>query len=159
MSTKTKYDPQATPALFEELTSSTENYTNKQLAEKLGISVRILYKWEETYPAMQEARGRGEKARYHLLKKEAEKSLLKQLQGYYIEETKTVYIDDGTGAPRIREQITTRKHVAPSPAITIFTLSNLDPERWLQQRVARELPAQDKQIVVEFIDTDSTPEK
>lgn len=158
MPVKTKYDPQTTPALFEELVASTESYTNKQLAEKIGIGVNALRDWEETYPAMQEARQRGEKTRYHLLKKEAEKSLLKQLQGYYIEETKTVYIDDGTGAPRIKEQITTRKHVAPSPAITIFTLSNLDPERWLQQRVTRELPDQDKQVVVEFIDTDHTPE-
>lgn len=159
MSVKIKYDPKATPALFEELVTRSENYTNKQLAEKMGISVPVLRDWEETYPAMQEARHRGEKARYHLLKKEAERSLLKQLQGYYIEETKTVYIDDGTGSPRIKEQTTTRKHVAPSPAITIFTLSNLDPERWLQQRVVRELPAQDKQIVVEFIDTDSLSEK
>jgi len=69
-----------------------------------------------------------------LLKKEAEASLLKLIQGYSYKETKTVAVlcknEENSSKGVIKEVIETKKHVPPSPQAIIFTLTNIEPRKW-----------------------------
>ena len=61
---------------------------------------------------------------------------MKKLKGYEVIETRTITIPskemdkDGKPKPKIKEQITTKKHIAADTAAIIFTLTNGDPEHW-----------------------------
>ncbi len=64
----------------------------------------------------------------------AKKSLLKKVQGYTVDETKTVYVDSGRtkpgekSQPKVKEVIITEKHVPPSLDVIINFLNNNNPK-------------------------------
>jgi hypothetical protein len=83
-----------------------------------------------------------------LLVCEAKKSLLKTIQGYTIEETKVVTVpsgekdEQGRPKPQIKQQVTTKKHIAPDTAAVIFTLTNGEPDTW-RNRQTNEVTGKD----------------
>ena len=131
MSNTSKYDPALTPIQYEDyVADAREQYSTEDIARILGIAHSTLNAWVNKYPAMREAQERGRERRRLAFVKEAKRGLFKQLCGYDVEETRTTYIDDGTGAPRIKEQTTTRRHFPANVAAAIFVLCNMQPEEW-----------------------------
>ena len=101
-----------------------DSYTIAELCQKVGIAISTYYEWLETKAEFSEAI---QKARYQfdeLMVKEAKNSLRKLVQGYDIDEKKTVFTEGKDGKPRIKEQTTVKKHIQPNVAATIFLLTN-----------------------------------
>jgi len=155
-----KYDPVLTPLQYEDyLSDARQQYSTEDIAGILGVALSTLRAWINKYPAMREAQERGRERRRLAFVKEAKRGLFKQLCGYDVEETRTTYIDDGTGAPRIKEQTTTRRHIPANVAAAIFVLCNMSPEEWTRSN-ARTLDFEDnnrRAFTVKVID--NTAEK
>ncbi len=117
-----------------------DTYTVFEICQIVKISKTTLYRWQSEYPDFSQAIKDAKAERMQIMVREAKKSLMKKLQGYEITETRTVTIPgkdtkdaDGNpvpGKPRIKEHITTKKHIAADTAAIIFTLTNGDPENW-----------------------------
>lgn len=83
---------------------------------------------------------KAEDARMQFFVAEAQKSLLKKIQGYEVEESKITYVDSGKPVvdengkekqkPKIKEKTIVKKHIQPDTAAIIFTLTNGNPDRW-----------------------------
>lgn len=58
------------------------------------------------------------------------------VQGYSVDETRTVTADtgkkddNGKAIVRVKEHVVTKKHYQPNPTLIIFTLTNRDPDNW-----------------------------
>ena len=87
---------------------------------------------------------------------------MKKIQGYTVDETKVVTIpsseknEKGKPKPKIKEQTTTKKHIAPDTAAVIFTLTNGEPTTW-RNRQTNEVTGKDgkdlfKQMTDEELD-------
>ena len=65
-----------------------------------------------------------------LLVKEAKTSLRKKVNGYDVDEKKTVYVNGQDGKPVIKEQTTIKKHFQPDTSAIIFALTNKAPDEY-----------------------------
>ena len=72
---------------------------------------------------------------------------MKKIQGYTVDESKTVYVDSKeseidpkTGKkvvkPKVKEQTIIKKHIQPDTAAIIFTLTNGDPDNFKNRQSA-----------------------
>ena len=131
-----------------------DTYTIAEICRQVGISTQTYHEWVNTREDFALA---VEEAREELMQSmviEAKKSLRKKIQGYDVTETRTVAIPGKEtkdakgnviqGKPRIKEQITTKKHVAADTAAIIFTLTNADPDHW-RNRQSTEVTGKDGQ--------------
>ncbi|MEG1403695.1 phBC6A51 family helix-turn-helix protein [Bacteroides sp.] len=116
-----------------------DSYTIAEICAQVGISEAIYFKWKKEKVEFFESIKKAEEARLHFMVTEAKKSLLRKIQGYEVEETKTVYLkpgkddavdDSGKKKLKVKEQTVTKKHVQPDTAAIIFTLTNGDPDNW-----------------------------
>ena len=101
-----------------------DSYTIAELCKEVGIAISTYYEWLETKAEFSEAI---QKARYQfdeIIVNEAKNSLRKLVQGYEIDEKKTVFTEGKDGKPRIKEQTIVKKHIQPNVAATIFLLTN-----------------------------------
>lgn len=79
---------------------------------------------------------KGRSGTYGLLRSRSEKSLLRKIQGYTVQEKHITtvgsgkYDINGKEIPRIKEQKIVDKHYQPDTAAIIFTLTNGEPENW-----------------------------
>jgi transposase-like protein len=107
-----------------------DTYTILEICSSVGISRETYHTWIKEKPdfsdSIKRARGNFEGK----VLKECEKSLVKLITGYEIEETKTVAIDDGKGKAKIKEKTVTKKFVNPSLGAIIHYQTNRDPENW-----------------------------
>lgn len=114
-----------------------DTYTIAEICRQVGINTKTYHEWINTHEEFALA---VEEAREELMQSMvmvAKKSLRRKLEGYDVTETRTVTIPsktekgaDGKPKPKIKEQITTKKHIAADTAAIIFTLTNGDPEHW-----------------------------
>lgn len=113
-----------------------DSYTVEEICSLSDITKETYYSWLKTHPDFSDAvtRARGEFD--ELIVKEAKNSLRKLVNGYEYEEKKTVYVnhtikDPDTGKekqmPKIKEQITTVKHIQPNQGAVEFVLCNKAP--------------------------------
>jgi transposase-like protein len=94
-----------------------DGLTDEQIAEKLGISHNLFYKWKREKDEFREALKKGKEA----VDREVENALLKAALGYeYEEETVT---NKG-------EVVTVRKYQPPNTTAAIFWLKNRKPDMW-----------------------------
>ena len=112
-----------------------QGYSNKDAAEKAGVSQSMFYEWlntkvefSETY---KEAKKQGDKVRINSV----ESALLDIARGFEYEEVKTEYesqLNPQTGKyePTIKKQVRTKKRVVPNSEAIKFFLSNKAPEEW-----------------------------
>ena len=101
-----------------------DSYTIAELCKEVGIASSTYYEWLETKAEFSEAI---QKAKYQfdeIIVNEAKNSLRKLVQGYEIDEKKTVFTEGKDGKPRIKEQTTVKKHIQPNVAAIIFLLTN-----------------------------------
>lgn len=121
-----KYDPLLTPLKYEDyLADARMQYTEEEIAGLLNIAFSTLKCWQVKYPAMRDAKQRGYERRRLAFVKEAKRGLFKQLCGYDVEETRTVFVEGN-----IKEQHVTRRHIPANVAAAIFVLCNMEPEQW-----------------------------
>ena len=114
-----------------------DGLTDKQIADKIGITAKTLYEWINRFGEICDALKRG-KAPVDI---QVENALLKRALGYEYEEvtteiTETPYIDK-KGRERIRKQKhvkKTKKIVPPETAAQIFWLKNRRPDKWRDKR-------------------------
>lgn len=129
-----KYNKKVVSQIVELLRSDT--YTIIEVCRIVGISQRTFYAWQSEYPDFQQAVQEAKDERVQFFVKEAKKSLLKKIQGYEVEEVKTVSVggkqtdEEGNPAMYVKEQTITTKHIQPDTSAIIFTLTNCDPENW-----------------------------
>lgn len=123
-----------------------DSYTIAELCSLSGINIDTFYTWQKNKPEFSDAIKKAREEYDEIIVKEAKKSLMKLVQGYTVDETKTVYEpqakSDPNAKPKIKEQTITKKHVQPSIPAVIFTLTNKAPEEY-KNRYNNELTGKD----------------
>ncbi len=112
-----------------------EGHSNKDAAQKAGISEALFYEWlnkkVEFFESFKEAKKQGDKVRINSV----ESALLDIARGFEYEEVKTEYesqLNPATGKyePTIKKQVRTKKRVVPNSEAIKFFLTNKAPEQW-----------------------------
>ena len=98
-----------------------DGLTNEQIAEKLGIGLSTLYKYQSENMEFMDALKRGKE----VVDREVENALFKRAMGYEYEE---VTFEGG------KETKTVKKQVAPDVTAQIFWLKNRKPKEWRDKR-------------------------
>lgn len=125
-----------------------DTYTIAEVCRQVGITTKTYHEWVNDYPEFGESVEKAKDERMQFFVAEAKKSLLKKIQGYTVDETKVVTVPsrekdkDGRPKPQIKEQTTTKKHIAPDTAAVIFTLTNGEPDTW-RNRQTNEVTGKD----------------
>lgn len=115
---------------------STDSYTIAEICEKVKISERTYYDWQSKNADFADAIKKAQDKFDELLVVEAKKSLVKMIQGYTVDETRTVTTDtgkkddNGKAIVKVKEHVVTKKHYQPNPTLVIFTLTNRDSDNW-----------------------------
>lgn len=110
-----------------------DSYTIAEICDLVGINKDTYYTWMKTKSDFSDSVKKAEDARMQFFVAEAQKSLLKKIQGYEVEESKITYIDSGKPMvdengkekqkPKIKEKTIVKKHIQPDTAAIIFTLT------------------------------------
>jgi transposase-like protein len=110
---------------------SSDTYTIAEICLTVGISERSFYTWKEEKSEFAEAIARAQDQFDEILVKEAKNSLRKKINGYTVDETKTLYVDSKEVDPvtrkpkaKIKEQTIIKKHFQPDTAAIVFALTN-----------------------------------
>lgn len=128
-----------------------DTFTIPEICAQVGINPKTYHEWINTREDFAQAIEAAKDELMQSMVLEAKKSLRKKLMGYDVKETRVVTVpsknpkdvdDKGNPKPKIKEQITTTKHVAADTAAIIFTLTNGDPEHW-RNRQSTELTGKD----------------
>lgn len=125
-----------------------DSYTIAEICKIVGIAESTYYEWKDSKPEFSEAIKKAQEECKGFFATEAKKSLLKLVQGFTVEEKRTVTADtgkkseDGKPIVKIKEYTTVIKYVAPNPTAIIFTLTNCDPSNW-KNRQSAELTGKD----------------
>lgn len=115
---------------------ATDSYTIVEVCQAVGIHRDTYNAWfNDEKSDFSDAIKKAKNDFLNSIAVEAQKSLLKKVKGYEVEETKTVY-SDNNGKPKIKERTVTKKHIAPDTAALIYTLSNVDPANWKNRQSA-----------------------
>ena len=114
-----------------------DSYTIAEICDLVGINKDTYYTWMKTKSDFSDSIKKAEDARMQFFVAEAQKSLLKKIQGYEVEESKITYVDSGKPVvdengkekqkPKIKEKTIVKKHIQPDTAAIIFTLTNGNP--------------------------------
>lgn len=141
---------------------STDSFTITEVCKAVGISEETFHTWKrekaEFSDALKKARDRFDE--YVL--SEAKKSLVKLVQGYTVQEKRTVTADtgkkddNGKAIVRVKEHSVTEKYVQPNTAAVIFSLTNRDSANWKNRLNSEVTGADGKDLIpnieVEIID-------
>ena len=72
-----------------------DSYTIAEICDLVGINKDTYYTWMKTKSDFSDSIKKAEDARMQFFVAEAQKSLLKKIQGYEVEESKITYVDSG----------------------------------------------------------------
>lgn len=104
-----------------------DGLTDEQIAEKMGVSIRTLYGWQEKYLQILQALKRGKAP----VDTEVENALLQSARGYdYDEVVFERQWDNAAREYRMVETRRVRKHVQGNPTAQIFWLKNRKRNVW-----------------------------
>lgn len=105
--------------------------TNKELAEKMGITVKTLYKWQIKSPELKEAIREGKDVTDY----KVENALLRAALGYEHTEVKTIMSGEGDakGNRKMKVEKVTR-YYPPNVNAAIMWLCNRKPDIWKRNR-------------------------
>lgn len=102
-----------------------DGLTDKQIAEKLGVSKQTFYDWLKKYPDFSDSLKRGKE----IVDREVENALLKRALGYSYQECTEITDADGNTTTKV-----TIKQVVPDTTAQIFWLKNRKPNVWREKR-------------------------
>lgn len=132
-----------------------DSYTIAEICSLSGIHKDTYYDWLEKKPDFSYAVKKAKQEFDEFIIFEARKSLVKMIQGYTVQEKKTVTVDSGkkndeTGKPivKVKEHTVIDKHIQPNIAATIFALSNRDPENWKNRQIVDSNITTDAAVVI-----------
>lgn len=123
-----KYNKKIVKAITDLIKKDT--YTIAEICLSVGISERCFYDWQSSNAEFAEIIVQARIDANMRFVKMARKSLAMKLEGYEAEETKTVYGNDITGKPKIKEKQVVKKHIQPDTQAIVFALTNLDSDNW-----------------------------
>lgn len=132
-----------------------DSYTIHEICTLSGIHVDTYYDWKKNKPEFSEAIEKARAEHDEILVKEAKNSLRKLVQGYDVEERKTVYVEnqkDNQGKPKIKEQTVTKKHYQPSVPAVIFALTNKAPEEYKNRQFSELVGKDGKDLFAQLSD-------
>lgn len=137
-----------------------DTYIVPEICRQAGIAKTTFYRWQEEHPEFAEAIEEAREERLQQFVKEAERSLLKRIQGYDVTETRVVTVPTrgNPSKPTIKEQTSTKKHVQPDTTAIIFALTNGDPTRWRNKHSA-ELTGKDGKALFEGLSNEALAEQ
>lgn len=116
-----------------------DSYTDKEICQNVGINQDTYITWKNEKPEFSERIKKAEQVFLKSIATAAKKSLLKKIEGYTVQEKRTVYNSDVTldkdgkvigSKPKIKEQTITDKHYQPDTVAIIFALCNQDSENF-----------------------------
>lgn len=118
-----------------------DSYTIPEICSIVGISESTYHEWKATKVEFSEALKEAQDKFTENMLVECNRSLVKLIKGYTAEESRVVYVEskskevdeDGNiikSKPKIKEQVVTKKHVAPSLGAIIHFQTNRDPDTW-----------------------------
>lgn len=137
---------------------ASDSYTIVEICKAVGIAETTFYDWKLKKPEFLKAVKKAEAARMAYFVVEAKKSLLKKIQGYSVDETKTVFVNDNKGKPIIKEKTVTSKYYQPDTISIIFTLTNGDPANW-KNRQREDTPKPNDTEAESLYNFDDIPEE
>ena len=97
---------------------------DKQIAHNMGVSYTTFKGWRNKFPQMAEALAKGKE----VVDREVENALYKRALGYWVTETETTTLSDGT--TKTTEK---RRHIVPDTTAQIFWLKNRKPDQWREK--------------------------
>ncbi len=115
---------------------SKDNPSIEKICKIVGISDTAYYDWQKDKLEFSEVIKKAKDKFYSNLVEKATNSLNKLVEGYEYEETKTVYITDRDGKPKIKEQTKIKKHIPPNLGAIIHVQTNKDPENWKNRQTS-----------------------
>lgn len=118
-----------------------EGLTDKQIADKMGITERTLNRWKKIYPEFFQSLKEGKEP----ADAKVENSLFKRATGYTYKEKKVIQIIDKEGNAKPAKVEITEKVIAPDTTACIYWLKNRKRDKW-----------KDKQDVEVSTDSDIT---
>ena len=120
MGRKSLYEEKVAP-LLEDIKKWYELDSEKQIAEKLGISVATFENYKKKYPELREALTKGKEN----LIGELKASLKKKAHGFHYKEKKTYFKKEGDKDVKIVEEY--ERYALPDTGAIHLLLKNLDP--------------------------------
>lgn len=99
--------------------------TDQEIADMLGVSVRTIYYWRQTKPALCAAMVVGKEEADNRV----ERSLYNRATGYSYQSEKIVTVAQGGGYSEV-QHIPIREHVPPDVTAQIFWLKNRRKDDW-----------------------------
>lgn len=121
--------------------------TDEQIAKKMGVSPRTLYRWKTSYSPICQALKKSKA----VCDDEIEESLYKSASGYFVDETKT-YIDELPDGTVKKHKEVFKKWIPPQTAAQIFWLKNRRPDDWREHRKPKE--QNDNEVIKKFIESE-----
>lgn len=104
-----------------------DGLTDKQIADKIGITKQTLYDWKKRYPDFSDSLKRGK----DVVDMEAEEALIKSWMGYdYWEEVRELRFNRESGQYEMQTTKKVKKHQPPNITALIFWLKNRQPGKW-----------------------------
>lgn len=113
-----------------------DSYTVAEICEKVGIAKDTYYNWLKTKSDFSDAIKKAEDEFKEDMLAECNRSLVKLIKGYTVQEKRTVTADTGkkdeNGKPivKVKEHVVTDKHYPPSLGAIIHFQTNRDPDNW-----------------------------
>lgn len=101
-----------------------DSYTVAEICSLSGISESTFYEWQASKAEFSESLSRAREQFDEVIIKEAKNSLRKKVNGYEVDEKKTVYVNGKDGKAAIKEQTIIRKHFQPDTEAIKFVLTN-----------------------------------
>lgn len=126
-----KYCPEIVQKICELIEK--DSFTDKEICAQVDISQETFITWKRDKPEFSESIKKAEQVFLKFIATEARKSLVKKVQGYTVQEKRTVYaseVKEGVSKPKIKEQTITDKHYQPDTVAIIFALCNQDSENF-----------------------------
>jgi hypothetical protein len=111
-------------------------YTVAEICTNVGISERCFYYWQNSIAEFADAIKGAKKQQTERMVVEATRSLFRLIQGFYVDNYKTIYENsnkldpDGKPIKTPKEWTVYHKYYPPKLAAIIFVLCNMDPEIW-----------------------------
>ena len=121
-----------------------DGLTDKQIANKIGISEKTLYEWKKKYGELCKSLKRGKE----VIDRQVENALLKRALGYTYDEITECTDDKGRTSTKV---IT--KQVIPDVTAQIFWLKNRKPDKWREKRELEVNNEQQSSVMNELINS------
>ena len=119
-----------------------DGLTDKQIADKIGISTVTMCAWKSKSPLILNALKKAKET----FNKELEESMYKRALGFYVDEWVEEYRYDEQGNEFLTYKKKNRKYIPPSETMQIFLAKHDIRGKWLDEKTEADKKEQDARI-------------